>query len=446
LATLPVAGGMLALQGGDPVLEAGSVAPWPQILAEDSAAVLRALETSTPWQWPFKEVTRLESAWASYVDRKYCIATNSGTSALHMCVAAADVEPGDEVLVPADTFLASATCVLHANAIPVFVDTDPVTFTIDPAQAGQHVGPRTRAMVAVDLHGLPADYGRLREVANRYGLFLIEDASQAHGATYRGRRAGSLGDASACSINGSKCLSGLGEGGLFTTDAADRRDLAARLCAFDDEYASADVPGYHSRIMGWNYRMDVLAAAFAHSQLQRLPEMTSTRIENGTWLAKALSGLPAVRLPEVPPDRSHVFFLCPILVEPEAVGLDKVPVTAFRRTLKDALRAEGVPIQESQTIPLPGLAMFRQGRGYGRGCPWTCTHASPGREYSAADYPVASDICQRRLVLGHSYSSFGPPNSLQTMHQIADAFVKVLAEHRDDLIRLVKESAQETAH
>jgi perosamine synthetase len=435
---------MLALQGGNPVIPAGSVAPWPQILPGDSAAVLQALETATPWRWPFKEVTQLESAWASYVDRKFCIATNSGTSALHMAVAAAGVQPGDEVLVPADTFLASATCVLHANAIPVFVDTDPVTFTIDPAQVEQHVGPRTRALVAVDLHGLPADYERLREVADRYGLFLIEDASQAHGASYRGRRAGSLGDASACSINGSKCLSGLGEGGLFTTDAADRRDLASRLCAFDDEFESAAVPEYHSRIMGWNYRMDVLAAAFAHSQLQRLPEMTATRIENGTWLAKELSGLPAIRLPEVPPDRSHVFFFFPIMVEPEAIGMDDVPIPVFRRALKQTLRAEGVPIQESQTIPLPDLPMFRERQGYGHGCPWTCAHAAPCREYAAADYPVATDICQRRLVLGHSYSSFGPPNSLQTMRLIADAFVKVLADHRDDLIRLVKESSQET--
>lgn len=432
---------MLALQGGSPVISEDFVAPWPEILPEDSAAVIRALESASPWRWPFEEVTQLESAWATYVGMKYCVATNSGTSALHMCVAASGVEPGDEVLVPADTFLASATCVLHSNAIPVFVDTDPATFTIDPEQVPQHIGPRTRALVAVDLHGLPADYDLLREVADRHGLFLIEDASQAHGATYRGRRAGGLGDASGCSVNGSKCLSGLGEGGLFATDRQDQRDMAVRLCAFDDEYDSASVPGYHTRIMGWNYRMDVLAGAFAHSQLRRLPECTATRIRNGSWLIKALSELPAIRTPVVPEDRTHVFFFFPILVEPADLGLDGMPVTAFRHVLKDALRAEGVPISESQTAPLPGLPMFREQRGYGRGCPWTCGHSGPVRSYRAENYPVASDICRRRLVLGHSYSSFGPPNSLATMQQIANAFEKVLVEHQDDLIRLAKEAA-----
>lgn len=434
---------MLAIQGGTPLIPEGSVAPWPHILPQDKAAVMSALETASPWRWPLGEVTQLEAAWARYVGRKHCIATNSGTSALHMCVAASGAGPGDEVLVPADTFLASATCVLHANAVPVFVDTDPVTYTIDPDQAERQIGPRTRAIVATDLHGLPADFGRLAEVADRHGLFLIEDASQAHGAAYRGRRAGALGHASAASVNGSKCLSALGEGGLFTTDGDDQRDRAARLCAFDDVYESQTVQEYHSSIMGWNYRMDVLAGAFAYSQLQRLDEMTAIRAENGTWLIEALSGLPGIRVPVVPPDRIHVFFLFPILVEPADLGLDDLPVTAFRQVLRDVLQAEGVPVQESQTAPLPGLPMFRDQHGYGRGCPWTCTHNVPPRQYRAEDFPVASDVCRRRLALGQSYSSFGPPNGLKTMQQIADAFAKVLTDHRDDLVRLVASAAAE---
>ncbi|MGK5627495.1 DegT/DnrJ/EryC1/StrS family aminotransferase [Streptomyces sp. URMC 123] len=435
---------MLALDGGSPVIGKGQVAPWPHIVDDDRAAVLRAMDDATPWHWPMRTVQELEDAWAEFTGMPYVLAANSGTAALHMAIAAAGVEPGDEVLVPADTFLASASCVLQANAVPVFVDSDPETFTVDPALVAERITPRTRAVVAVDLNGLPADYDALAGITRRHGLTLIEDAAQAHGATYHGRPVGSLGDMSGASLNGSKTLSALGEGGLFATRDAEQFKLARRVLMFGEE-----LPGqgrdYNARIMGWNYRIDVLAAAFARSQLGRLEEMSRVRRENGAALTEALAGIPGIRPPAVPEGMTHVYFFYPLLVRPEDLGLDDLPVAAFRDAVEKAVNAEGLGIMRWQHQPVPAQTLFQERRGYGRGCPWTCGHAEPGRVYRPEEYPVAEDICRRRLVLGQSFSSLGPPNDLATMRAFADVFHKVLVEERDAVVSLARRIAAESA-
>ncbi|MFD5417056.1 DegT/DnrJ/EryC1/StrS family aminotransferase [Streptomyces sp. NPDC127069] len=432
---------MLAVDGGSPLLAGHEPAPWPHVTDTDRKAVLDALDQATPWHWPMRTVRELEDAWAEFTGMPYVLAANSGTAALHMAIAAAGVEPGDEVLVPADTFLASASCVLQANAIPVFVDTDPATFNIDPARIEERITDRTRAVVAVDLNGLPADHDALRAVTERHGLVLIEDASQAHGASYRGRPVGSLGAMSGASLNGSKTLSALGEGGLFATRDEEQHRLARRVLMFGEE-----LPGqsrdYNARIMGWNYRIDVLAAAFARSQLTRLPEMSLVRQANGAALTRALAGVPGIRTPAVPEDRTHVYFFYPLLVMPEELGLDGLPVAAFRDALARAVNAEGLQIMRWQPQPVPGQTLFRELRGYGRGCPWSCGHARAGHHYDPAEYPVSEEICLRRLVLGQSFSSFGPPNDVTTMRRYADVLYKVLVEEREALVALTRRTAE----
>jgi dTDP-4-amino-4,6-dideoxygalactose transaminase len=425
---------MLALDGGNPVIADGAVAPWPHITDEDRHAVMIAMDLATPWHWPMDTVRDLEQAWSDFTEMPYVLAANSGTAALHMAVVAAGVEPGDEVLVPADTFLATASCVLQANAIPIFVDTDYRTFNINPEKVAEHVTDRTRAIIAVDLNGLPADYQRLHAVADRYGLTLIEDAAQAHGATYRGKPVGGLSGLSAASLNGSKCLSALGEGGLFATSDADQFRLARRVLMFGEEL-SGQGRDYNARIMGWNYRIDVLAAAFARSQLERLPQMTTSRQVNGAALTKALEAVPGVRPPIVPDDRSHVYFFYPLLVQPEDLGLD-IPVEIFRDAVEKAVAAEGLGIMRWQPQPVPAQTLFREMRGYGKGCPWSCGHARAGYTYRDQHYPMAEEICRRRLVLGQSFSSLGPPNTVRTMELFAEALHKVLVDEREALVKL----------
>lgn len=432
---------MLAVNGGAPVIPTGAVAPWPHIVDEDRRAVLRALDQATPWHWPMRTVQELEEDWSRYTGMPHVLAANSGTAALHMAVVAAGVGPGDEVVVPADTFLASASSVLQANAVPVFADTRIDTFTLDPDRVEERITDRTRALIAVDLNGLPADYDALRQIADRHGLALIEDAAQAHGATYHGRPVGALGTMSGSSLNGSKCLSALGEGGLFATRDEEEYRLARRVLMFGEE-----LPGqgrdYNARIMGWNYRIDVLAAAFARSQLSRLPEMTRVRQDNGAALTDALTGIPGIRPPVIPPGLTHVYFFYPLLVRPEELDLaGEVPVEAFRDAVEEAVRAEGLGIMRWQPQPIPAQTLFQEMRGYGRGCPWSCGHARPGHTYRPQEYPVAEEICRRRLVLGQSFSSLGPPNDGETMRRFADVFHKVLVEHREELVTLARHRA-----
>ncbi|MFJ6194859.1 DegT/DnrJ/EryC1/StrS family aminotransferase [Micromonospora sp. NPDC092111] len=429
---------MLAVNGGTPVLGPGDIAPWPHITDDDRAAVLAVMDRASPWRWPFEPIQEFEAAWAQAIGLPHTIAVNSGTAALHMAVVAAGVEPGDEVIVPADTFLATASCVLQANAIPVFADTLPDTFTIDPAAAERCVTRRTRAIIAVDLNGLPADYDELAAVARRHNLALIEDAAQSHGATYHDRPAGALADMSGASLNGSKALSALGEGGLFATANEDQYLVARKVMMFGEEIAGR-TRDYNARIMGWNYRIDLLAAAFAHSQLGRLPQMTRVRQHNGAALTKALAGIPGLSTPVVPADRTHVYFFYPLLVRPEEFDLD-VPVAAFRDAVVAAAVAEGLPISRWQHHPVPAQPLFQDGRGYGRGCPWTCGHAAPARRaYHPGDFPVAEETCQRRLVLGQSLSPFGPPNDLSTMERYAEVLHKILVTERDEFVRLARE-------
>jgi len=141
----------LAINGGPKVVPDGLIKPWPHITDEDRQAVMDALNEASPWRYPFPSTVALEQAWAEFVGMKHVLACNSGTAALHMCIAAVEVGPGDEVLVPADTFLASASCVLHSNGLPVFVDVDAKTYNIDPLKIEEKITDRTKAIVAVDL-------------------------------------------------------------------------------------------------------------------------------------------------------------------------------------------------------------------------------------------------------------------------------------------------------
>ncbi|MFI5843853.1 DegT/DnrJ/EryC1/StrS family aminotransferase [Catenuloplanes sp. NPDC051500] len=404
---------MLALLGGPPVLRPDELRGWPGVTAEDEAAVVTALRDATPWRWPMRAATELEEAWSELTGAPYVLAVNSGTAALHMALTAAGVRPGDEVLVPADTFGATAQAVLHAGARPVFVDSDPMTYTIDPVLAASAVTPLTRAVLPVDLHGLPAGYDAL----GRIGLAVVEDGAQAHGATYRGRPVGVLGDAAGLSLNGSKTLSSLGEAGLFCT--ADREGFrrAQALMTFgeDPDAAAGDMPEVMS--IGWNYRIHVLGAAFARSQLSRLREMSGARTANGAALTEALAGIPGLRLPTVPDDRTHVYFLYPLLVVPEELEMGAEHIPAFRDVLREAATAEGLPISRWQTKPLPRHRLFR----------------------TSARFPVAEDICARRLVIGHSTCPIGPPHTPATMRRIARVFEKILVTEKKTFRRLVNE-------
>lgn len=217
-------------------------------------------------------IGRFEEGFADFCGTKFGVSTSNGTAALHLSLLAGDIAPGDEVIVPAMTFVATAAAVVHAGATPVFVDCEPGIGTMDPAAVEAAISPRTRAMIPVHLFGHPADMNPLRDIAMRHGLLFIEDAAEAHGASYRGQTAGSLARAGCFSFYGNKIMT-TGEGGMITSDD---EDYVQRLRFLRDHAMDSNRRYWHSEI-GYNYRLTNLQAALGVAQLSRLAEITAKR-------------------------------------------------------------------------------------------------------------------------------------------------------------------------
>jgi dTDP-4-amino-4,6-dideoxygalactose transaminase len=278
------------------------------------------------------KVAEFEKAFAAYVGAKHCVGVNSGTSALHLALLSAGVGPGDEVITVPMTFIATSWAVSYVGARPVYVDVGPDTYTMDVSQVERRLTRRTKAILPVHLYGQPADLGPLLEVSRRHGVPLIEDAAQAHGAEYRGRRAGTFGLAGCFSFYPGKNLGALGEGGAVVTD--DDR-VAARLRALRDH---AQAQRYHHEEVGFNYRMDALQGAVLAVKLKYLDRWTEARRFLAERYRTHLARLP-LRLPAERHGRRHVWHLF-VALHPE------------RDRLRRELEARGVQTGLHYPIPL----------------------------------------------------------------------------------------------
>ena len=276
----------LAINGGTPILERGNFQNWPIITEDDRRLVNEVLDSGIVAGGTAPQVSALEKEWAEYVGSKYCLTTTSGTAALHMALAAVDVGPGDEVITSAFTFLASASCALHQNAIPVFVDIDPQTYNMDPAKLEAAINERTKVIIPVHIQGLPADMDPILEIARKHNLHVIEDACQAHGAMYKGRKAGTMGDVGTFSLNNFKNLCG-GEGGLYVTDSEVYLNKGLLVRCFGDEVDEVSHRRlYNASILGYMYRNQELPAALCRGQLLHLDENNAMRIANADYLTR----------------------------------------------------------------------------------------------------------------------------------------------------------------
>jgi dTDP-4-amino-4,6-dideoxygalactose transaminase len=257
--------------------------------------------TRSGWFILGDEVKAFEAEFAAFVGVKHCIGVGDGLDALHLILRAYGIGPGDEVIVPSNTFIATWLAVSMAGATPVPVEPDERTYNLDPERITAAVTPRTRAIMPVHLYGQPADMDPIIEIARRHGLKVIEDAAQAHGARYKGRRAGSLGDAAGFSFYPGKNLGALGDGGAVTTDD----DAIAERIRLLHNYGSR--VKYHHEIEGWNSRLDELQAAFLRVKLPKLDAWNHRRQKIARLYQEALGGLGAeppsltgVTLPFVP--------------------------------------------------------------------------------------------------------------------------------------------------
>ncbi len=391
---------------------AGRPAPiprrWPVLAVGDRAAIQRVLDRGVLSGAAAPEIRALESEFTAFLGAAFCLATNSGTAALHIALGAMGAGPGDEIIVPALSFVATAQAVLQRGARPVFADVDPATGNIDPGDAARRITPRTRAIVPVHLHGLPADMDAINALGERHGLVVIEDAAQAHGALYRGRAAGTLGAMAAFSLNSTKNLPA-GEGGLFVTSSEEFYRRAARLrfdgleppSKWDPSHPLDDEADSMATTVGWMYLPGELTAALARAQLRSLPETTARSQRNAERLTARLAALPGVEPPPPPQDRTHVFHKYRVRLDPARADLQLRPATLRDRVL-DALRAEGVEAVLWQRVPLPSHPVF------------ACEEP----------YPNASALLDRSLIIGsQSYPLFAQP--LDVVDAWADSFEKV---------------------
>ncbi len=427
----------LAIDGGPPLLTRADYQNWPVITQDERQLIQEVLDCGIVAGGTAPQVTALEREWREYVGAKYCLTTGSGTAALHMGLAAIDVGPGDEVLVPAYTFLATASSVMHQMAIPVFVDIDPVTYTLDPARLEAAVTPRTKAIMPVHIQGCPADMDPILELACRHGLYVIEDACQAHGAMYKGRMCGTLGIAGAFSLNNLKNLCG-GEGGLFVTNDENvlkKGDLVRYFGDECDEVTSRQK--YNASIMGYMYRNQELPAALARGQLRHLTAFNDTRIRNAEYLSRELRQIPGVIPPVCPPDCKHVYWYYAVRFDPQAAGVDVDP-RRFRVAVEKALFLEGVLVGQWQTMPVPAQDVFQSMLGIGKRYPWAINEAQGIHyRYDPHDYPVAQMLCDTYT----NVHSIHPPNGLALNERVVAAFRKVfdslgtVLDHADDDIR-----------
>lgn len=294
-------------------------------------------------------VLRFENAFASYVGVKYAVAMNSGTAALHASLLALGVEMGDEVIVPSFTFVAAAETVALTGARPVFVDINPNTYSMDQDRVEEAITMRTRAIIPVHLYGLTADMDPIVEIAHENNIVVIEDAAQAHGAQYKGRKAGALGDLACFSFYGSKNVT-TGEGGMVTTNNRRYMETLRSLRSHGE-----DKP-YRSVMLGYNYRMPELEAAIGLAQLSKLPVFLEARRRNASILLDGLGEVERLRLPHEPDGYTHAWYVFTVRLR----GAN----AAKRNKVVARLRERRVDAQVYYPRPIHSMPYYR--RRYGR--------------------------------------------------------------------------------
>jgi perosamine synthetase len=257
-----------------------------------------------------KYILEFERLFAQFCGVKHGIAVSNGTTALHLALATLGIGPGDEVIVPALTFIATANAVHYTGAKPVFADSEPHTWNIDPADVARCITPRTKAIIPVHVYGHPVDMQPILELAAQHNLLVIEDAAEAHGARYHNKRVGSLGKMGVFSFYGNKIIT-TGEGGMITTDDD---DLAERAHFLRDHAMSPSKRYWHTEI-GFNYRMTNIQAAMGVAQMEKIEEYIERKRQNAKLYNRALQGIPGVALPPEAAWATSVYWMYSILVD-----------------------------------------------------------------------------------------------------------------------------------
>jgi len=420
----------LAIEGGAPVRTEPMLFDarfgQPHIGDEEIQAVVEVLKSKRLSQVTGTKVDEFEEAFAKYHGVKHARATSSGTTALHGALATLEIGPGDEVIVPALTFIATAFSVLHQNAIPVFADVDSKTYNIDPNDIERKISPRTKAIIPVHLLGHPAAMDRIMEIADEHDLAVIEDNAQSVGSEYKGRKTGTFGDLGCFSFYQTKNMT-TGEGGMIITDDDNFAERVRMIRQYGETAPSErEVRTYHHEILGYNYRMGEIQAAIGLVQLKKLDDMNQRRIENANYLSDHLTNVKGITTPFIQEGAKHVFYAYPIRLDLEELG---VSADWFAQ----AMTAEGIPTFRGAGTPTPLYLqhVFINLSGYGRiNCPFSCPFYEGKVKYGKGICPTSEKLVNEVVIL--------PLNPLMTRNDLDDivtAIKKILGSPSETYIK-----------
>ena len=396
----------LAIHGGKPT-RTRKFEILPLIGREEKRAVEKVLDSrllSNRGGGPYTR--KFEEAFAKFHGVKFGVAVTSGTTALHLALSTIDVGPGDEVIVPAFTFISTASVVLQQNAIPVFADIDPITYCIDPANVEDKITEKTKAIIPVHLAGHPAEIKQIMEIARDHNLVVVEDCAQAHSARYKGKLVGTWGDIGCFSFYQTKNITA-GEGGIVITD---NEELANSL-RLKKEHGSPS--WYKYETLGYNYQMTELQAVILLVQLKKLEYFNKKRKINAKLYKENLEELDVI-LPQVKPNCDHVFHIFEVLLPKQ--------FPKGRERFVKAVKAENVPITVCYPTVLYKSDLFVRKKVYKFGCPFNCPYYSRNIDYSLSA-PVAEDISSRVFTL-----MTDPSLDAEIIKDTSDAIAKVYFE------------------
>jgi len=404
----------LALKGGRPVRDK-PFPKWPVFDERELEALKKVLESGV-WGIGGQYVKQLEEKFAAYQHAKYGVAVTSGTTALEISLRACGVGCGSEVITTPYTFMATATAILYVNAIPVFVDIEPDTFNIDPRRIEEAVTEKTKAILPVHIGGRPANMDEIMKIAEKHDLRVVEDACQAWGAEWRGRRTGSFGDFGCFSFQSSKNITS-GEGGITVTSD---QELYVKAWSLHNCGRLPQGAWYEHYLPGVNYRMTEFQAALLLFQLERLDEHTRRRMDNASYLNSKLSKIDGLK-PLKNDERitRHAWHLYIFRYDPEAFG------GVSKAGFAEAMKAEGIPVSVGYSKPLyrePYLEYFKK-------CPLSCAYYGDSMDYSKLSLPVAEKACYEEGLWLPQNVLLG---SKEDMDDIIAAFEKV-RENADEL-------------
>lgn len=363
----------LALLGGSPVKPTPFPA-WPQYDDNERRALQQVLDSNVWWRTPGIQTLQFEQEFAAYHNAKHGLAVTNGTAALEVSLAALGIGPGDEVIVPDFTFVATASAALFAGALPVLVDVTPDTYCLDPDLIEAAITERTKAIIAVHLGGHPADLDRLLDIAQKHNLSLIEDSAHAHGSEWKGQKVGALGNIGTFSFQQSKLMTA-GEGGIIITND----DQLERLARSVHDCGRMPAEWFYAHfIYGSNYRLSEWQGAILNQQLKRLDNQAALRSQNAAYLNTALAEIEGIT-PQALDARCTRNGHYAYIFHYDRTAFAGAPTERFI----EALNAEGIPTQASYP-PLHQLAIFQSGEYRKRLCP---EQRNQGHAFMKAEFP-----------------------------------------------------------